>query len=255
MSGIQEWLSFYFKSPQQPAERRPEARPVHSADQASRTPSAGSWARTDHAPRRGILPRASLRPFASPAPHPLPRPRAGSRACLIRPPHLLWTVRAGWISAFGDLCVTPRGGRGRESEAASANLRPSPGFPLSRGRWRDGLVGGGLRGRYGGGCGSDWRLKCGAASLFRRRARCRRSVTRMTQLCASGSLDCTHQGAVPASPPRPLWCCGAGPLARLLLVDGKDVPSRSSPGRDRAATLGEYTAEARHKVFRPILGA
>ena len=87
----------------------------------------------------------------------------GSRAdrrrldCLIleawRPPGLVWRVeeilarmyshgqrtggtggvrrmpRAAWIPAFGDLCVTPRGGRGREGETVPANLRSLPWIP------------------------------------------------------------------------------------------------------------------------------
>ena len=37
LTGIQEWLSFYFKSPQARARALPRARPLHSADSSSRT--------------------------------------------------------------------------------------------------------------------------------------------------------------------------------------------------------------------------
>ena len=134
MSGIQEWLSFYFKSPQHPQNVDPEARPVHSADQAQEHPPLAHGRGPDHAPRRGILPRAAL--FGRFRARPLiPCPGRGQAlepASYVHPA-CYGLCRAGWISAFGDLCVTPRGGRGRESEAAPANLRPLPWIPAFAG--------------------------------------------------------------------------------------------------------------------------
>ena len=51
MKGIQEWLSFYFKSPQHAPDRLPRARPLHPADQAQEHPPLADGRGADHAPR------------------------------------------------------------------------------------------------------------------------------------------------------------------------------------------------------------
>ena len=87
MSGIQEWLSFYFKSPAAPAERRPRSTTCSFSRPSSRTPFAGSWARTrSRTSAWNTTMSRCPRPFPSPAPHPTPRPRAGPRAYLKRSP-------------------------------------------------------------------------------------------------------------------------------------------------------------------------
>ena len=56
MTGVQEWLSFYWKSPQ-PVQRGrvPRARPVHPAHEAEEHPAPPQGRRADHPPRRRIL--------------------------------------------------------------------------------------------------------------------------------------------------------------------------------------------------------
>ena len=51
MRGIQEWLSFYFKSPQCAARRVPRARPLHPADQAQEHPALPGRRGAHHPPR------------------------------------------------------------------------------------------------------------------------------------------------------------------------------------------------------------
>ena len=55
MRGIQEWLSFYFKTPDDRARPVSRARSLHPADEAEEhaAPYAGRGA--DHAPRAGVL--------------------------------------------------------------------------------------------------------------------------------------------------------------------------------------------------------
>ena len=53
--GIQEWLSFYFKSPMTRARTLSRARSVYSADEAEEHAAALEGRRTDHAPGTGIL--------------------------------------------------------------------------------------------------------------------------------------------------------------------------------------------------------
>ena len=55
MHGIQEWLSFYFKSPQTAPGAVSGARPVHSADEAEEHAALSPRRRADHPPRLGIL--------------------------------------------------------------------------------------------------------------------------------------------------------------------------------------------------------
>ena len=43
MSGIQEWLSFYFKSPMHAPEVYPRARSVHSVDEAEKHAEVYAW--------------------------------------------------------------------------------------------------------------------------------------------------------------------------------------------------------------------
>ena len=61
--------------------------------------------------------------------------------------------------------MTPRGGRGRESEAVPADLRPLLWIPAFAGSLRDGFVGGGLGGRHGGWV-REWRGWRGARGLL-----------------------------------------------------------------------------------------
>ena len=58
-SGVQEWLSFYFKSPMVRAGAVPGARSVHPAHEAEEHPAAHAGRRTDHAPGSRLL-RLSL---------------------------------------------------------------------------------------------------------------------------------------------------------------------------------------------------
>ena len=55
MSGIQEWLSFYFKAPMHAPEVYPGARPVHSADEAEEHAALHEGRGADHAPRPRVL--------------------------------------------------------------------------------------------------------------------------------------------------------------------------------------------------------
>ena len=55
MSGIQEWLSFYFKSPMHAPGLYPGARPVHSVDEAQEHASPHGGRGADHAPRTRVL--------------------------------------------------------------------------------------------------------------------------------------------------------------------------------------------------------
>ena len=55
MHGIQEWLSFYFKSPMHAQELYPGARPVHSADEAEEHAAVSEGRRADHAPWPRVL--------------------------------------------------------------------------------------------------------------------------------------------------------------------------------------------------------
>ena len=55
MSGIQEWLSFYFKSPMHAPEALSRARPVHPADEAEEHAALHAGRRADHAPRTRVL--------------------------------------------------------------------------------------------------------------------------------------------------------------------------------------------------------
>ena len=55
MSGIQEWLSFYFKSPMHAPRALPGARPVHSVDEAEEHAALPPGRRSDHASRAGVL--------------------------------------------------------------------------------------------------------------------------------------------------------------------------------------------------------
>ena len=60
MSGIQEWLSFYWKSPQTRARPLPRARPLHPADEAEEHAPPPARRGADHAPRRRVLRLATL---------------------------------------------------------------------------------------------------------------------------------------------------------------------------------------------------
>ena len=55
MSGIQEWLSFYFKSPMTRARPLPRARPVHPAHEAQEHAAPPARRGPDHAPGAGVL--------------------------------------------------------------------------------------------------------------------------------------------------------------------------------------------------------
>ena len=55
MHGIQEWLSFYFKSPHARAGPLSGARPVHPADEAEEHAALSAGRGADHAPRTGVL--------------------------------------------------------------------------------------------------------------------------------------------------------------------------------------------------------
>ena len=55
MSGIQEWLSFYFKSPHDGARPLPRARPLHPAHEAQEHAAAPQGRGADHAPRPRVL--------------------------------------------------------------------------------------------------------------------------------------------------------------------------------------------------------
>ena len=55
MHGIQEWLSFYFKSPMHAPEALPGARSVHSADEAEEHAAVPEGRGADHAPRPRVL--------------------------------------------------------------------------------------------------------------------------------------------------------------------------------------------------------
>ncbi len=59
--GIQEWLSFYLKSPQTRARPLPRARSVHPVDEAQEHAAAYHGRGPDHAPRAGVL-RLAFRP-------------------------------------------------------------------------------------------------------------------------------------------------------------------------------------------------
>ena len=50
MSGIQEWLSFYFKAPVHAPEPLSRTRSVHSADEAEEHAAVFQGRRSDHAP-------------------------------------------------------------------------------------------------------------------------------------------------------------------------------------------------------------
>ena len=54
MAGIQEWLSFYFKSPMHAPGPLPGARPVHPADEAQEHAALPEGRGADHAPRAGV---------------------------------------------------------------------------------------------------------------------------------------------------------------------------------------------------------
>ncbi len=71
MSGIQEWLSFYFKSPQVKPGPVPGARPVHPAHEAQEHAALPHGRGADHPPRRRVLRRRV------PAPGPAPGPARG----------------------------------------------------------------------------------------------------------------------------------------------------------------------------------
>ena len=70
MAGIQEWLSFYFKSPQHAPEVYPGARPVHPADEAQEHASVAHGGGADHPPGDGVLPGG----LTGGRPHPNPLP-------------------------------------------------------------------------------------------------------------------------------------------------------------------------------------
>ncbi len=55
MRGIQEWLSFYFKSPMCAPRTLSRARPFHPADEAEEYAALDDGRRVDHPPRLGIL--------------------------------------------------------------------------------------------------------------------------------------------------------------------------------------------------------
>ena len=57
LGGIQEWLSFYYKSPQARARPVSRARPVHPADQAQEHAALDDGRGPDHPPRHGLLHR------------------------------------------------------------------------------------------------------------------------------------------------------------------------------------------------------
>ena len=75
MSGIQEWLSFYWKSPQTRAGPLPRARSVHPAHEAEEHAAPPARRGAHHAPRRRVL---RLNPSA--APGPIRSPDLGARA-------------------------------------------------------------------------------------------------------------------------------------------------------------------------------
>ena len=85
MSGIQEWLSFYFKSPQVAPGPVPGARPLHPADQAQEHAALDDGRGADHAPRGGVL-RGGMRSCSRDAHEILPShaPGAGHRAGAVR---------------------------------------------------------------------------------------------------------------------------------------------------------------------------
>ena len=56
LSGIQEWLSFYFKSPQTRSTALSRARPLHPANEAEEHAPLADGRGADHAPRSGVLP-------------------------------------------------------------------------------------------------------------------------------------------------------------------------------------------------------
>ena len=108
MSGIQEWLSFYWKSPMTAAGPVSRARPVHSADEAEEHAAAPARRRADHPPRRRVL-----RLSAS---------RRGGRVVL-RPAR-------PWCVARGE-------GSGGGQRAVREDSRPVPAssLPGTRGAW------------------------------------------------------------------------------------------------------------------------
>ena len=55
MSGIQEWLSFYFKAPMHAQGSLSRARSLHPADEAEEHASLHEGRGDDHAPRTGVL--------------------------------------------------------------------------------------------------------------------------------------------------------------------------------------------------------
>ncbi len=55
MSGIQEWLSFYWKSPMTAPGPLPRARSLHPADEAEEHPALSARRRAHHPPRRRVL--------------------------------------------------------------------------------------------------------------------------------------------------------------------------------------------------------
>ena len=63
MSGIQEWLSFYFKSPQTAPGLYPGARPVHPADQAQEHPPLPDGRGADHPSGHRVLPGRLMKYF------------------------------------------------------------------------------------------------------------------------------------------------------------------------------------------------
>ena len=68
MGGIQEWLSFYYKSPQTAPGPVPRARPVHPADQAEEHAALDDRRGADHPPRHRVLPGRPDRPDLPPGP-------------------------------------------------------------------------------------------------------------------------------------------------------------------------------------------
>ena len=74
LSGIQEWLSFYFKSPQVAPGPLPRARPLHPADQAQEHAALPDGGGADHPPRASSITRNVSRSHEILPPHPPRRP-------------------------------------------------------------------------------------------------------------------------------------------------------------------------------------
>ena len=81
--GIQEWLSFYFKSPMSGARTLSRARSVHSADEAEEHAAAPEGRGADHAPGAGVLLSLEHKTLDRKA---LRRSRNGSQDCEDRRP-------------------------------------------------------------------------------------------------------------------------------------------------------------------------